>query len=140
MIERKLCLQPDEPLPVRFAKLLSMLGQYGLLSTEAAPYLLALLSLPLSERIDLLNGYSSAQMELTLWALASLIQALASTQPIVLLVRDIQWCDPFTLRLLDLLAISDVTVPILILLTNHASIGSTVDSRLHKPYPRITAA
>src|SRR5262249_1102113 len=63
-IERKLCLQPGEPLPVRFAKLLSTLGQYELLSTEAAPYLFALLSLPLNERSDLLNGYSSAQMEL----------------------------------------------------------------------------
>ena len=74
------------------------------------------------------------------YAIVSLFQALASTQPVVLLVRDIQWCDPFTLRLLDLLAGSGLTVPILIVLTNHSTIGSTTDSRLHKSYPRITAA
>lgn len=140
MLERSLCLQPDEPRPVRFAKLLRMLGQHGLESGEAAAYLLALLSLPLDECIDLLNAYSSAQMEATLSALASLIQALAAKRPVVLLLRDIQWCDPFTLRLLDLLAGSDLTVPILILLTNQAAFGSTIDGRLHAPYPRITAA
>jgi predicted ATPase len=109
-------------------------------SAESAAYLLALLSLPPDECIDLLHAYSPAQMESTLLALVSLIQALASKQPIVLLVRDIQWCDPFTLRLLALLAGSDLKAPILIVLTNHAASGSAIDSQLHTQYPRITAA
>jgi DNA-binding SARP family transcriptional activator len=140
MIERNLCLQRDEPLPIRFAKLLRILEQYGLDSVEAAPYLLALFSLPLDQSIDLLDGYSSRQMEATLSALVSLIQALAAQRSLVLLVRDIQWCDRFSLRLLDLLAGSGLTVPILILLTNQVAFGSTLDSRPHTPYPRIIAA
>jgi hypothetical protein len=81
MIERNLCLQRDEPLPIRFAKLLRILEQYGLDSVEAAPYLLALFSLPLDQSIDLLDGYSSRQMEATLSALVSLIQAIAAQRP-----------------------------------------------------------
>jgi DNA-binding SARP family transcriptional activator len=138
MIERDLCLQRDEALPVRFAKLLRIL--YGLDSVEAAPYLLALFSLPPDQFVDLLDGYSSTQMEATVSALVSLIQALATQRPLVLLVRDIQWCDRFSLRLLDLLAGSGLTVPILILLTNQVAFGSTLDSRAQTPYPRIIAA
>lgn len=75
-------------------------AEFGLEARELVPYLAGLLSLPLPERLAPPLLSAQALRERTFEALLELLGAVTATQPLLLLVEDLQWSDPSTLELI----------------------------------------
>jgi class 3 adenylate cyclase/predicted ATPase len=83
---------------------------------EMVPWFASLLSLPLPDRYPSLSLPPQRQKQKTLEAVLSLLQALATRQPVLFIVEDLHWGDPSTLELLSLLMDQGPTARILTLL------------------------
>jgi DNA-binding SARP family transcriptional activator len=123
LLQQALRVPPDDMLAVRLAKLLRRLN-HPELAPEAVPLLLSLLALPAHERATLLDLYAPEQRDALLRGLTSVVQALAARQPVVMLIKNLQWCDPATLDMLDLLINGSPAAPILVVLTTQAPAAS----------------
>ena len=77
----------------------SIIGGFAIAPRTVVPYLAGLLSLPLPERLALPVLSAQALRERTFEALLGLIGAIASAQPLLLVIEDLQWSDPSTLEL-----------------------------------------
>lgn len=100
----------------RLDRLEHRLEQLGLPVVQIAPLLAQMLSLP-DDRYPpsgLGAGLRRRRLLESLWAW---IQSLAKQQPLVLVVEDLQWCDPSTLDVLGLLLDKSRTERILLILT-----------------------
>ena len=101
----------------RLRRLEEVLDELGLPRTEHAPLLGALLALPCEERYPPLVLSPEARRKRTLAAIVALLGALAERHPVVLVVEDLQWIDPSTLELLDLLLGEIPALPLLLVAT-----------------------
>ncbi len=95
--------QHDAP-KEKLKKLETTLAAYAVPLDETFPLLAALLSLPHpGHRYAPLPLTPQQQREKTLGAIVTVVLALASRQPMLLVVEDLHWVDPSTLELLTLL-------------------------------------
>lgn len=117
MLEDILDFAANDSPKVKFAKLAGYLKTHYQTSAEdALPLLAQLLALPTQHRP--MSGYSpQKQKEQTLSILLTLLQALATQAPVLLIVEDLHWADPSTLELLTLFVRQKSPVAILALFT-----------------------
>jgi class 3 adenylate cyclase/tetratricopeptide (TPR) repeat protein len=90
----------------------------GLQHEEVIPYMLALLSLPPSERYPMIEMSPEKQRELTFVALAKLMLTMSELQPVILVAEDLHWSDPSTLEYLGRLIDQAATARLMLVLTS----------------------
>jgi class 3 adenylate cyclase/predicted ATPase len=102
---------------VKLRKLEATLG-HSAHAADMIPLLAALLLLPLpAERYPPLTLSPQRQKHKTLEAILTLLGERAAQHPVLVIVEDLQYCDPSTLELLDLLIAQGPTARLLTLLT-----------------------
>jgi len=102
-LERAAGIRPSDNVGERLDKLEALYAGAPGNPNQSIPLVAALLSIPVPDRyptIDL-NPYQRRQK--TLEALLAPIEALAATQPMLILYEDAHWCDPTTKELLDMM-------------------------------------
>ena len=94
-----------EPAAARLDKLEAMIARSGLEAKDIAPFLAALLSIPVEGRYPPLEMAPSEQKERTIAALIALFEGLTKDAPVLALLEDAHWIDPTSLdvfgRLVD---------------------------------------
>ena len=94
-----------EPAASRLDKLEAMIALARLDTKNIAPFLAALLSIPVGERYPPLEMAPSEQKERTIAALIALFEGLTKDAPVLALLEDTHWIDPTSLdvfgRLVD---------------------------------------
>jgi tetratricopeptide (TPR) repeat protein len=95
-------LNPDDTGAGRLDRLEKMLWQHERPARDVN-LIAQLLSLPAEARYGALGFSPHKQKEETLRALVDLIQSAAAARPVLMLFEDLQWSDPTTLELLQLL-------------------------------------
>ncbi len=88
-----------EPAATRLDKLENMIARAGLESSEIAPYLASLLSIPTEERYPPLEMAPSEVKERTIAAMIALLVGLTKEAPLLALFEDAHWIDPTSLDL-----------------------------------------
>ncbi len=117
LLEQALLLSREDSAEEKVAKLEGALGRAGFPLSEVMPLFAALLSVPLPERYPPLLLSPEAQRQRTLEALVAWLFTLTQAQPMVLVVEDLHWIDPSTLKLFGMLLEQVPTGPLLLLLT-----------------------
>jgi len=117
LIERRLGLDRTQSADARLDHIEKRLGELGITSSDAAPLLAALLSIPTGERYPPLAISPIRRRVRTLEILVAAVQALASQRPTILVAEDLHWADPSTLELLHLIVSSAPRLPMLGLFT-----------------------
>lgn len=117
LLQHLLRVSREEPPQEKLSKLEGMLEQGGFPLAETVPLFAALLSLPLSNRYSPLTLTPQRQRQQTLQVLLTWLLTLASHQPVLLVGEDLQWMDPSSLELLNLLIERIPQSQILLLLT-----------------------
>jgi class 3 adenylate cyclase/tetratricopeptide (TPR) repeat protein len=113
LLERGLGFQPQDDPPARLAKLERALTRTGIDEPDAIGLLSPLLSLPSDGPGPRLTPESQRQRTRELiarWAVT-----LAQLQPLILLAEDLQWADPSTLALFELLVGQAADVGLLVI-------------------------
>ncbi len=90
-----------EPPARQLDKLEAMIAPSGLAFDEIAPYLAALLSIPLERRYPPIQMSPAHQKEQTVKALIDLFVGLSKDNPTLLLLEDVHWIDPTSLDLFN---------------------------------------
>jgi class 3 adenylate cyclase/predicted ATPase len=101
LFERALQFDRDDTPPERVAKIEARLGRYGLAQPEAVSLWAAFLSVAVPDQHLPLNLTPQRQKEKTFETIVALLLALASEQPLLLIVEDLHWADPSTRELFD---------------------------------------
>ena len=141
-LERTLRFGKEDGAAAKLDKLEAVLGEIGLPGPEIAPILASLLSLPTGERY-LAPPLGAGELKKKIFeALAAVIEAMASRDPVLMLIEDLHWIDPSTLELLSLLIERLRSVRVILLLTyrpefdppwgGHAHITGLTLSRLSR--------
>ena len=89
----------DEPSEQRLDKLEAFIGRAGLASSEFAPVLAALFSIPTAARYPAFDMAPGEAKQRTIGALMALFEGLATHAPVLALVEDAHWIDPSSLDL-----------------------------------------
>jgi predicted ATPase len=100
----------------RLDKLEAVLGQTTK-DLGVAPLLAQLLSIPTSDRYPPLSLTPQKRKEKTFRALVAGVEGLAARQPVLMVSEDVQWADPTSLEVLDLIVDPVPTVPVLLVVT-----------------------
>src|SRR5262249_45136606 len=107
---------PDVPRETRAAELENTLAQVKLEPAENVPLLAPLLDIPIpQERIPTLEPVVLRRRQLA--TLSNWVMAGARTQPVVLVLEDVQWADPTTLEFIRIIAERGGQVPLLAIIT-----------------------
>lgn len=85
--------------------------------TAVAPLFAALLSLDAGTRYQRLELTPQAQKDETLKAIAGRVEALAATQPLLMIFEDVHWIDPTTQEALDVIVPAIAGQRVLVLIT-----------------------
>ena len=117
LFQRALRLSREESPEEKLEKIERGLAEYSLATHEAVSLWASLLSVPLSDRYPALTVTPQRQRQKTLEAILALLLALASRQPLLLIVEDLHWVDPSTLELLTLILDQVPTSSIMVLFT-----------------------
>jgi class 3 adenylate cyclase/predicted ATPase len=112
LVAQGLGFRPDDTAAEKLAKIERGLAE--LASPEAVALAAELLGLPSATRLEL---NPDLQRRRTIELLARWMLAISAAQPTVLLVDDLQWCDPSSLELLGQLVARSATEPLLVVLT-----------------------
>ncbi len=107
---------PDDPVGEQVARLGERLLEHGL-PADAVPLIARLLSLPFEERDSAPRLNPEQRRKRTLEALLTLLLQMAERRATALVIEDLQWVDPSTLELFDLLVEQGVAAPVFVLLT-----------------------
>ena len=86
-----------EPAAARLDKLEAMIARSGLDARDIAPFLAALLSIPVEGRYPALEMAPAEQKERTIAALIALFEGLTKDTPVLALLEDAHWIDPTSL-------------------------------------------
>jgi len=117
LIGRRLGLDRSLSADDRLDRIEKRLTELGITTSDAAPLLAELLSIPTGERYPPLEISPIRRRARTLEILVTALQALASQRPTILVAEDLHWADPSTLELLQLLVSSAPLLPLLGLFT-----------------------
>ena len=102
-LERSLRFEKDDGAGEKLDKLEAVLGELGLPVPEIAPLLASLLSLPAGDRYPPPPLGAEEMKKKILEALVAVFEAMASRDPVLMVIEDVHWIDPSTLELLGLL-------------------------------------
>jgi class 3 adenylate cyclase/tetratricopeptide (TPR) repeat protein len=116
-LERGLCFEKDDDPAEKLDKLEAVLDELGLSVPEIAPPLVSLLSLQASDRYPAPPFGGDELKKRIFEALVTMLEAMASQAPVLMVVEDLHWIDPTTLELLNLLIEHLRSARIVILLT-----------------------
>jgi class 3 adenylate cyclase/predicted ATPase len=101
LIQRLSGLTNEEPDEAKLDKIRRLLSSAT--DENALPFVAEMMSIPIASRYQR-PALSAKQMKVqTLWVLVELLRSLSAKRPIYCLLEDIQWIDPSTQELLDLL-------------------------------------
>src|SRR5215813_8276912 len=118
LFQRLLQFQAEETPAEKVGKLEQMLRQHRLPLEESVPLFAPLLSLPIPEdRYAPLALSPQRQRQKTLETLVAILLEHAERQPVLFILEDLQWADPTTLELLNLVIEQIPTTSILTVLT-----------------------
>jgi TOMM system kinase/cyclase fusion protein len=117
LFQRALEFARDDQPEDKLRKIEDGLRRHGLSDPEAVSLWAALLSVPLPAASPPLNMTPQRQKQKTLEAVLGLLVALATHQPVLVLVEDLHWIDPSTLELLNVVVEQAPTIRVLVLLT-----------------------
>src|SRR5712692_1692168 len=131
LFQRALEFARDDRPEDKLRKIEDGLRRYGLSEPEAVSLWAALLSVPLPATSPPLNLTPQRQKQKTLEAVLGLLVALATHQPVLVLIEDLHWVDPSPLELLNLLVEQAPTVRVLVLLTFRPDFRSPWSPRAH---------
>jgi class 3 adenylate cyclase/tetratricopeptide (TPR) repeat protein len=98
-------------------RLEATLGALGVDAAEAAPVLTTLLGMPTGGRYPAIDASSPSFKRRTLDVLVSIVERMASAQPVLLIIEDAHWLDPSTLEFVRLMLERLVGARLLLLLT-----------------------
>ncbi len=102
-LERGLRFGKEDGAAAKLDKLEAVLGELGLPVPEIAPLLASLLSLPAGDRYPPPPLGAEEMKKKILEALVTVFEAMASRDPMLMVVEDLHWVDASTLELLNLL-------------------------------------
>ena len=102
-LERSLRFEKEDGAAAKLDKLEAVLDDLGLPVPEIAPLLASLLSLPAGDRYPPPPPDAEEMKKKILETLVAVFEAMASRDPVLMVVEDVHWIDPSTLELLDLL-------------------------------------
>lgn len=101
-LERAARFERTDSPDAKFAKIASLLAQSGAAQDQIVPPLANLLSVPADGRYQLPELSPQKRKEMTLAALLTQFNALATRQPVFVAFEDAHWADPTSLELLTL--------------------------------------
>src|SRR5262249_18373330 len=84
---------------------------------ETVPLYAALLSIPTGARYPPLSIRPQEQKQRTLDVMLKVAEGLAARQPLLMVCEDVQWSDPTSLELLDLMIDRVPALPVLLIVT-----------------------
>jgi len=115
----------------RLAKLEGVLTQATNDLHVAAPLFAALLSIPIVGRYPTLQLSPQKHKEKTLHALLAQMEGLAARQPLLIVWEDLQWSDPTSRELLDLIVDRVTSLSVLLIVTYRPEFTSPWVGRPH---------
>jgi class 3 adenylate cyclase/predicted ATPase len=115
---RLLGLRSEDPAAETLARLEEALKRAGLAVDEALPTVAALHDLALPAETPPPSTSPEAQRRKTLETLTEWLLRLARTQPVIVLLEDVQWIDPSTAELVGRLAEQLAELPVLLVFTH----------------------
>ena len=115
MLDQGLAWRGDESKEERFVLLERALPAAGLKLDEALPLIAELLDLPLTPKYAAVKFSPEQKRKRLFAALAGWVYSAATIQPLVIAMEDLQWVDPSTTELLQLLAEQSATMPVMLL-------------------------
>jgi predicted ATPase/class 3 adenylate cyclase len=130
-LQRMLRFSRKDDAAARFAKLEQALEQFGFSLPEAVPLLAGLLSLPSDERYPALPMSPQRQKLKTFETIIAWMLRGAERGPIRVLVEDLQWADPSTLELIELLIERTSDQRLLVMLTFRPEFVPAWHARAH---------
>ena len=107
------------------------LASAGLKLDEALPLIAELLQLPVAERYPALTMAPEQKRRRLFAVLMGWVFGAARLQPLVMVVEDLQWLDPSTLELQELLAEQGTTAPVMLLYTARPEFRTPWPMRAH---------
>jgi class 3 adenylate cyclase/tetratricopeptide (TPR) repeat protein len=116
-LQRAFRLDPQTFAAADAERLETTLDALGIDAAEAAPVLTTLLGLPTAERYASIDASSPSFKRRTLDVLVTIVERMASAQPVLLLLEDAHWIDPSTLEFMRLMLERLVSARLLVLLT-----------------------
>src|SRR5690606_16182734 len=102
LLERGAGYARDDPPGRKLEKLEALLRRATEHVAAVAPLIAALLAIPAGDRYPALDLTPQQQKERTFEALIDQLAGLAARQPVLAVYEDLQWSDPTTLELLEL--------------------------------------
>ena len=121
----------DEPDAQRISDLERLMDAAGMKLSEAVPLIAELLNLPLGEKYSPLMFAADQKRRRLLANLAAWILSLARTEPVVIVIEDLQWADPSTLELSRMLVEQAATASMLLLFTARPEFRAPWPMRAH---------
>ena len=121
----------DETVATKLRKLEEHLAQYEVPLTDTVPLLASLLSLPVPDRYSLPPMSPERHRRRTIEAVLALLLAMATRQPVLLIVEDLHWVDPSTIEFLTLVLDQAPTAPLFALFTARPSFQAPWPARSH---------
>jgi class 3 adenylate cyclase/tetratricopeptide (TPR) repeat protein len=117
LVEARLGLDRSLAPAVLLDRIDRRLLELGITAPDAAPLYAGLLSIPTDARYPPLDVSPARRRLRTLEILVSVLEALASRRPTILVAEDLHWADASTLELLQLIVSSAPRLPLLALFT-----------------------
>jgi len=102
-LERVLRFEKHDGAAEKLIKLEAALGDLSLLVEKYAPPLASLLSLPVGDRYTSPPLGAEEMKKKILESMIAVFEAMASRDPVLMVIEDVHWIDPSTLELLNLL-------------------------------------
>ncbi|MFB3105061.1 MAG: AAA family ATPase, partial [Pseudomonadales bacterium] len=133
-LERGSRFDKNDTAAQKLDKLGAVLSDLDLPTTQHAPVLASLLSLPTDGRYPALELEPGQLKKRTLEAIIAIVQAMSSKQPVLMAVEDAHWIDPTTQELVGLLIEHLQSARILLVVSFRPEFES-----LSKGYPHVTA-
>ncbi|MBV8573822.1 MAG: AAA family ATPase, partial [Acetobacteraceae bacterium] len=130
-LEQLLQFRGDDTAEDKFAKLERVLGAYDFPRADTMPLFATLLSVPLPEYVPPSHLTPEQQKQHTQHDLAAWMTEEAEKQPLLAVWEDVQWIDPSSLELLELLLDQIPTVPMLMVMTCRPEFRSPWGIRSH---------
>jgi len=103
MMNRTLALDPEAPDAEKLARLRRFLEQLEMGDAQNVALFAGLLSLPIPDESALAALTPRLQRERSMDAMCEVVLRMARESPLLLIVEDLQWVDPSTLEMLDML-------------------------------------
>jgi predicted ATPase len=116
-LERAAGILRDDPPEQQLDKVETLLATSTTDVGEATQLIAALLSIPAGERYPPIAFSPQRQKERTLEVLVAQLQGLSASQPVLMIFEDVQWIDPTSLELLDLIIDHIRSLPVLVIVT-----------------------